>query len=709
MKIKTRMFFGVLGAIFFLVASNLIAQEIIDRTNNTIAEIISVNSVKIQLLSDLKNLSDERAILTRDLVIFEEGSEQVSLSKARLGETAEEISSLFKSLNKVPFNEKQALIIEDIRGNMVSANLSFIDFTMAIKDGFAEEAVEILIEDFQPKYQSFSDLVGNLKLSVEEDSADKVAELFAIQKQGELLIWSVLLVSVLLFSIVGWLVARSFLKPIEAMHATMQKIMVTGELNHQIEIYSKDELGDVSRAMNVLNARIGETITSVTSVVLDMSEGQFDNRITLDSKGDFLVLKNSVNKSMDQVQSVMKLLEETAGNLRQGNLEVPSVEGVELKGQFFDVMNALEIATLRIHQTVQNIDYSLRALAKGDFSNRIEGVAHGEFISLKDSINRTLDSLEQFVEEVAQVQTRISDGDLTQLVKGVYYGKMAILKDSLNSSVQHMSMMIAKVGTATQVVTKESDAIAQSSQEVASRIQKQSLSLEETAEQMEGMTLTVRNNAESALHTRKMTEESQVKLSEGVSIMEKAMASMDDMSEASQKINDIISIIDAIAFQTNLLALNAAVEAARAGEHGRGFAVVAGEVRNLAGKSADAASEIKLLIENSVRISNESGHYVKQTSNALLEINHSMDGMATLVKDITVASREQSERIDLVSQSVSEMDKATQQSAVLVKDTATGAKGLKEQSEELLQLVSDFKIDTNVTQNMLQIESSKIT
>lgn len=703
MKIKTKMFLGIGGVIIFLIISNLVTQQRIDKTNYTIKHLVLVTGVKIQLLNNLNILSAERATLTRDLVIFDPNSKQAEISRQRLKSGAEDISNLFKDLDSLPLNKKEIQFIEDIKSNMVDANLAFGGFIMAIDEGFIEDATEILVEDFQPKYEEFSKLVHKFKEYEESQSEEEISQLFAAQKQGEIFIWSFLLGSIIIFSIIGWLAARSFLKPINAMRETMLKIVKTGELSHQINVHAKDELGDVSRAINSLNSRSSVAIKSVIDVVQEMSKGHFDERITHESKGDFLVLKNSVNESISQIRSVMALLDKTAENLRKGKLEAPSTEGIELKGQFYTVMNALEDSTLRMHNTVHSIDTTLQELAKGDFSSRVEGPAHGEFVSLKDSINNTLESLEEFVEEVSLVQTRISNGDMTQLVTGTYHGKMAVLKDTLNSSSQHISVMIAKVESATKIVTRESETIAYSSREVANRIQSQSLSLEQTTTQMERMTTTVRNNAENALHTQKMTGQAQVKLDNGVEIMKKAMVSMEDMSQASQKINDIISIIDGIAFQTNLLALNAAVEAARAGEHGRGFAVVAGEVRNLAGKSAAAASEIKQLIENSVRISNTSGQYVKQTSDALLDINNSMDGMSTLINNIANASKEQSDGIDAVSQSISEMDRVSQQSASLVKETASGSNDLKIQSEELLQLVANFKIDTSLTQRIANL------
>ncbi len=310
------------------------------------------------------------------------------------------------------------------------------------------------------------------------------------------------------------------------------------------------------------------------------------------------------------------------------------------------------------------------------------------------------------MEEVAQTQTRISEGDMTLKVEGQYSGKMATLKESLNASTSNISVMIAKVAAVTKEVASEAQSIAQGNDEVSNRVQSQAQALEQTAAQMERMTSIVAENSKTAQSTREITSQAQTQLNSGAKTMDLALSSMTEMTQASQKINDIIAIIDSIAFQTNLLALNAAVEAARAGEHGRGFAVVAGEVRNLAGKSAEAASEIKGLIENSVRISEQSGSYVKKTSESLGEINHSMDKMAEMIVSIADSSVTQTEGIRAVSDSVAQMDTMTQQNAALVEETASGSQDLTAQATDLLKLISNFKIDTVVANRMIKLQSS---
>jgi methyl-accepting chemotaxis protein len=221
------------------------------------------------------------------------------------------------------------------------------------------------------------------------------------------------------------------------------------------------------------------------------------------------------------------------------------------------------------------------------------------------------------------------------------------------------------------------------------------------------MTASVRQNADNALQAKEKTSDAHTKLEDGLKTMEQALTSMDAMSEASQKINDITTLIDGIAFQTNLLALNAAVEAARAGEHGRGFAVVAGEVRNLAGKSAEAAGDIKHLIENSVKISEQSGLYVRQTSEVLININSSMKEVTQMITDISGTSEEQARGVEQVNAAIASMDEITRRNSGVVNDVAKSSEELLSDGDVLKEQVNLFTVDSVVANRVNKIIHSK--
>ncbi|WP_373019106.1 methyl-accepting chemotaxis protein [Thiomicrorhabdus sp.] len=709
MTIKIRMIIGIVGAIFFLLASNLVTQYLINETNQTMDRIIKVNGVKLALLNDLKSVSDERAVQQRNLVLVEE-PEQKAEVKQQLKDSATKIFNIFEAMNNMNLDPKETELYEALKANVSSANAVFGSFMLAVDEEFTEEAVSILMNEFQVKYQGFTEIVDALKAYEVEQNDQVIESLFNSQEKGAVLIWSWLAISVVLFSIVGWLVARSFLKPINAIADTVDKIAKTGDLNHRVKVNGKDELAQISEAMNTLFDRMNRAIADVVGVMQEVSDGRFERRVEVGKHGQFLQLKEGVNQSIDQINVMMGMLQQTAVNFRSGKLQVAVDDSVELKGSFSKVIQDFTQSAELIKITVDSIAETLDALSQGDFSVRSDVDASGDFVALKESINVTLSDLQRFVEEVAYVQGEMSKGDLTHKVDGVYQGKMAELKEYMNESVSNIALMVGRVGVIAGDVADGAGEIARGNESVSSRIHEQAAALEETSATMEQMTSTVRQNAENAQQVNAVTKQVQEQLAGGLVTMQDALSSMSKMTEASQKISDIITLIDAIAFQTNLLALNAAVEAARAGEHGRGFAVVASEVRNLAGKSAEAAGDIKKLIENSVKVSDTTGYYVQQTSDVMTQVNDSLQTVGKMMSEISQASAEQAQGIEQVNMTVVSMDQLTQDNAVVVQNAARGSTELLGEAEMLREQVSSFVVDVELPkqkQRLMQIEEKR--
>ena len=209
---------------------------------------------------------------------------------------------------------------------------------------------------------------------------------------------------------------------------------------------------------------------------------------------------------------------------------------------------------------------------------------------------------------------------------------------------------------------------------------------------MEELTATVKQTAESATQSNTLASEAKLKAEKGGDVVQGAVKAMNEIMEASNKINDIIGVIDEIAFQTNLLALNAAVEAARAGEQGRGFAVVAGEVRTLSQRSAAAAKEIKDLIRDSVNKVESGSHLVNQSGQMLAEIVQAVDKVAKMIADVNTAAIEQNSGISQINQAVAQMDEMTQQNAALVEETSAASRSMSEEANSMSRLISFFQL-----------------
>ncbi|MNB93651.1 Methyl-accepting chemotaxis protein II [compost metagenome] len=266
----------------------------------------------------------------------------------------------------------------------------------------------------------------------------------------------------------------------------------------------------------------------------------------------------------------------------------------------------------------------------------------------------------------------------------------------LASSVDHMQRSLIETVTN---VRQGSDAIYTGTSEIAmgnndlsSRTEQQASALEETAASMEQLTATVKQNADNARQASQLAESASETAQRGGKVVDGVVKTMHDIADSSKKIADIISVIDGIAFQTNILALNAAVEAARAGEQGRGFAVVAGEVRNLASRSANAAKEIKTLIQDSVSRVDTGSVLVESAGETMNDIVNAVTRVTDIMGEIASASDEQSRGIDQVALAVSEMDRVTQQNAALVQESATAAAALEEQASLLKMAVSAFRL-----------------
>lgn len=292
---------------------------------------------------------------------------------------------------------------------------------------------------------------------------------------------------------------------------------------------------------------------------------------------------------------------------------------------------------------------------------------------------------------MAHIQT-IADGDLTHEIEAEGRSEMGQLAAGLKTMQQSLIRTVSAVRDNADSIYTGAGEISAGSSDLSSRTEQQASALEETAASMEQLTATVRQNTDNARQATGLAKTASETARKGGRVVNNVVSTMNDIAESSEKIVDITSVIDGIAFQTNILALNAAVEAARAGEQGRGFAVVAGEVRTLAIRSAQAAKEIKVLIENSVSRIDTGSTQVREAGETMKEIVNAVTRVTDIMGKIASASDEQSKGIEQVAQAVSEMDSVTQQNASLVEESAAAAAALEDQANELRQAVAAFRI-----------------
>ncbi len=331
-------------------------------------------------------------------------------------------------------------------------------------------------------------------------------------------------------------------------------------------------------------------------------------------------------------------------------------------------------------------------VTSGNLDNRLSTQGReGILAEVCGQINRLVDGLEAVLKDVSQKMEAVAEGDLGQRITANYQGAFGDLKASVNRTAEQLSSIVTEIQSAAGEVKNASSEISSGTEDLSNRTEQAASSLEETAASMEEMAATVRQTAQSSTEANQLANSANQAASKGGAVVEQAVTAMSGIESAAQKITDIISVIDEIAFQTNLLALNASVEAARAGEAGKGFAVVAQEVRQLAQRSAQAASDIKTLIQDSNNQVSNGVELVNQAGQSLDEIVGSIAKVAEIIQGISSAAQEQAAGVQEINSSVSSMDEMTQQNSALVEQSAASARTLGDQAGKLAELMVFFR------------------
>ncbi|RMF40986.1 MAG: hypothetical protein D6754_02030, partial [Alphaproteobacteria bacterium] len=330
-------------------------------------------------------------------------------------------------------------------------------------------------------------------------------------------------------------------------------------------------------------------------------------------------------------------------------------------------------------------------IAEGDLGARIDlSRAMGQLRDGAKSVNRLAEMFDSYLAELENVIGAMAAGDLSRRLDENRSGRYLKLARETNRSLETLSGLIAQIEKTDAAIHEASSEILRSSNDLAGRTESQASALEETAATMEEMTANVRSNADNSGKAAQLADQAASEAEAGQQVVEGAVAAMGEISSSSERISEIISVIESIAFQTNLLALNAAVEAARAGEAGKGFAVVASEVRTLAQRSSQAARDITGLIQTSSEHVAKGVKLVNGTGEALGKIVSSVATVTETIREISHASKEQSSGIDEVTSAVTSMDESTQANALAAEKSAEAARRLSKLADELSTHVSRF-------------------
>ncbi len=373
------------------------------------------------------------------------------------------------------------------------------------------------------------------------------------------------------------------------------------------------------------------------------------------------------------------------------NIRITATPVFNNEGKRIGTVTEWSDRTQQVHTEVE-IQNIVNRAQSGNLGQRIIiGNKKSFFLRLSEDVNKLIDVCDRAIGDTVTAVDALSKGDLTHTIKSEYDGSFAQLKDGVNSTGDKLTQVMSEIAESAEMVRNSSRDIAGGNLDLSNRTEQQAANLEETASSMEQMTAAVRQNTENLNRANNLATETQTQAIQGGNVVSDTVIAMADITESSNKISEIIGVIEQIAFQTNLLALNASVEAARAGSSGRGFAVVADEVRNLAGRSSVAAKEIKNLIEDSAVKVYQGTCLADKSGQSLKSIVDSIKELSAVIAEITTASQEQSEGIGQVNVSIGQMDEVTQQNVALVEEAAAAADVLSTQADSLKKLVSFFE------------------
>lgn len=619
---------------------------------------------------------------------------------------------------QIPFTDENSIFRMKADTELLSATQ--VGQALSPRSDFLGNEVVTLVDDLN--------LLGiDWKIVVEQDSA----EAYRTLQQLDRLMLIILCIGGLIAVVVAFFITRNTLRQLGAEPDTLNEIsneIADGDLSREFSedgsetgtlramVGMQNQLKDRVKADQVAMTRISRMRDGLEKLTTPIALTSSDNRISFVNAGmrEFLSKHNTdirsvipafnesnvvgldVSEFSDDSAALARTIENLESDysyeLSAGSRTIRIILNAIKSDSGERLGTALELFDITAEREVlKEVDCIIRGANNGDLTSRI-GTHNksGVYLGLSESVNGLLDLTQGFVGDISRFLGAIADGDLSQGIDKEYNGTFAEVKRDANRSVTNLKKVVEDIRSVASTVDTAAREINTGNTDLSQRTERAAASLEETSSSMAEMTDSVTKNADNSKQANQLALAARDQAEKGGMVVGEAVTAMASINESSRKISDIIGVIDDIAFQTNLLALNASVEAARAGEQGRGFAVVASEVRNLAGRSATAAKEIKDLIEDSVNRVENGAELVNESGRTLDEIVAQVKKVNDIVSEISSASQEQSEGIGLVNNAISELDDATQQNAALVEQASAASQSTTTQAENLIKLIGFF-------------------
>ncbi|MEA3315504.1 MAG: methyl-accepting chemotaxis protein [Campylobacterota bacterium] len=523
---------------------------------------------------------------------------------------------------------------------------------------------------------------------------------FSLNKTDEKIV-SIITTSIIWSTVLGWItiiILFYFIKkistPIDELKKGFEKLLRNNaqkDSNLLIEIHSTDEIADVSHMYNAYMKKLNSELKQDERFIIEskdftqnLQNGYFGTQLNIEPHSKSLIeLKELLNNLSLNLSTTFKDMSKVYTNLSNGNFEAKYTK--DTTGEFNTLKEATNQLSDALSSILNGLNDSVHSSLRGNFDYTLDtSLYKGDMKSIAYGLNEVVSSFKETIKNINNTMEKVADGDLTIRIEQNYTGEYLILKDAINTTISKLDSVVSNVNQISHDVTIGINDVADTAQEISESSLEQANSLEETSVAIEEIAGNINLSTNNSKHTTDMAQKAYSIAIEGGKAVHKTADLMEEVANKIEQIEDI-------AYQTNLLALNAAIEAARAGEHGKGFAVVAVEVRKLAERSQNVASEIGDISKTSVKESRKAGDLIN-------EMVPSTQKTTLLIEEISAASEEQDIGIKQIHDAMTNLDRTTQENAKYSENLATNSNNMLSEAKKL-SLMMKYFTTSNISNN----------